>query len=171
MTSLARELEQVAGPDLADGTVRTLCDEAVAVASRLPGSLRRLSLRSGDASIEVEWPTEAVAVPTTAAVPVALTGEVAAQVPAEQADDVYEVRSPLVGTFYAASRPGAAPFVRVGDEVDAGDTLAIVEAMKLMNPITAERAGRVVEVCVGNGTPVEFDEPLVRIAPRDEQAD
>jgi acetyl-CoA carboxylase biotin carboxyl carrier protein len=170
MTSLARELEQVAGPDLSDGSVRTLCDEAVAVASRLPGSLRRLSLRSGDASIEVEWPTEAVAVPTTVTT-VALTGDGVAQVPVEQADDVYEVRSPLVGTFYAASQPGAAPFVRVGDEVDAGDTLAIVEAMKLMNPITAEHPGRVVEVCVANGTPVEFDEPLVRIAPRDEQAD
>lgn len=168
MTSLAGEREQPATPDLPDGAVRTLCDEAVAVAGRLPGALRKLSLRSGDASIEVEWPTEATAGPVTvtaAAVPVAV-----APAPPEQDDDIYDVRSPLVGTFYAASRPGAAPFVRVGDQVEAGDTLAIVEAMKLMNPITAPHAGEVVEVCVANATPVEFDELLVRIAPRDESA-
>jgi acetyl-CoA carboxylase biotin carboxyl carrier protein len=171
MTSLARELEQVTGSGLPERSVRALCDEAVAVAGRLPGALRRLTLRSGDSSIEVEWPAETV--PTTVPVTLsgAVSGVVAAQVPVEPATDVYEVRSPLVGTFYAASRPGAAPFVRVGDEVDAGDTLAIVEAMKLMNPITAERAGRVVEVCAGDGTPVEFDEPLVRIAPRQDQGD
>jgi acetyl-CoA carboxylase biotin carboxyl carrier protein len=165
MTSLAHEL-QLTGSDVADGSVRTLCDEAVAVANRLPGALRRLSLRSGDSAIEVEWPAEQAAPVTTLA---AVAGVVAAVAPEEPAADVYEVRSPLVGTFYAASRSGAAPFVRVGDEVDAGDTIAIVEAMKLMNPITAARAGRVLEVCVGNGAPVEFDEPLVRIAPRDEQ--
>jgi acetyl-CoA carboxylase biotin carboxyl carrier protein len=71
------------------------------------------------------------------------------------------VRSPMVGTAYLSSEPGAAAFVSVGDSVKAGDTLLIVEAMKVMNPITAPHAGTVKQVLVENGQPVEFDQPLV----------
>ncbi|MEH3100816.1 acetyl-CoA carboxylase biotin carboxyl carrier protein [Sphingomonas adhaesiva] len=71
------------------------------------------------------------------------------------------VRSPMVGTVYLAAEPGAKPFAAIGQTVAAGDTLVIVEAMKVMNPITAPSAGVVKAVLVENGQPVEFDQPLV----------
>jgi acetyl-CoA carboxylase biotin carboxyl carrier protein len=74
------------------------------------------------------------------------------------------VRSPMVGTAFLASEPGAAPFVKPGDSVKAGDTLLIVEAMKVMNPITSPRGGTVKQLLVENGQPVEFDQPLVLLA-------
>ena len=70
------------------------------------------------------------------------------------------VKSPMVGTAYLSAEPGAAPFVAVGAQVKAGDTLLIVEAMKVMNPITAPVAGTVKALLVENGQPVEFDQPL-----------
>lgn len=73
------------------------------------------------------------------------------------------VRSPMVGTCYLAAEPGAANFVGVGDTVKQGDTLLIVEAMKVMNPIQAPRAGKVTQLLVANAQPVEFDQPLVVI--------
>ena len=71
------------------------------------------------------------------------------------------VKSPMVGTAYLSAEPGAAPFAPVGKTVAAGDTLLIVEAMKVMNPITASSAGTVKAVLVENGQPVEFDQPLI----------
>jgi acetyl-CoA carboxylase biotin carboxyl carrier protein len=70
------------------------------------------------------------------------------------------VTAPMVGTFYASSNPEAPPFVKVGQKVKAGDTLGIIEAMKMFNQIESDVAGTVVAVLVGNGQPVEFDEPL-----------
>lgn len=75
------------------------------------------------------------------------------------------VLSPTVGVFYAASSPESQPFVEVGSKVRKGDTLCIIEAMKLMNEIPSEVDGTVVEVCVGNGQIVEYNQPLFRIAP------
>jgi acetyl-CoA carboxylase biotin carboxyl carrier protein len=69
----------------------------------------------------------------------------------------------MVGTIYLQAQPGAEPFIRVGDTVEEGQTLLLVEAMKTMNPITAPRAGRIVELLVGDAQPVEFGEPLVVI--------
>ena len=74
------------------------------------------------------------------------------------------VKSPMVGTAYLSSEPGAAPFVTVGSQVKAGDTLLIIEAMKVMNPITADKAGTVKAILVENAQPVEYDQPLVVIA-------
>ena len=79
--------------------------------------------------------------------------------------NLIEARAPMVGTFYRAPAPEDPPFVDVGDRVQAGQTLCILEAMKLMNEIEAETAGEVVEVLVENGTPVEFDQPLIRLKP------
>ncbi|GAA4001993.1 acetyl-CoA carboxylase biotin carboxyl carrier protein [Sphingomonas humi] len=73
------------------------------------------------------------------------------------------VRSPMVGTCYLAAEPGAANFVSVGDTVKQGDTLLIVEAMKVMNPIVAPRGGRITQLLVANAQPVEFDQPLAVI--------
>ena len=79
--------------------------------------------------------------------------------------DLVEVHAPMVGTFYRAPAPEEPPFVEVGDKVQVGQTLCILEAMKLMNEIEAEISGEVVEVLVENGTPVEFDQPLLRLKP------
>jgi acetyl-CoA carboxylase biotin carboxyl carrier protein len=81
--------------------------------------------------------------------------------PAAPAGDM--VNSPMVGTVYRQPQPGAEPFIKVGDKVAAGQTLMIVEAMKTMNPIPAPRAGRIVEILVEDGQPVEFGEPLAVI--------
>ena len=83
----------------------------------------------------------------------------AAETPA--ADHPGTVKSPMVGTVYLAGQPGAKPFIQPGDKVSAGDTLLIVEAMKVMNPITAPRAGTVKQVLVQDAQPIEFDQPLV----------
>jgi acetyl-CoA carboxylase biotin carboxyl carrier protein len=69
----------------------------------------------------------------------------------------------MVGTVYLSGEPGSAPFVTIGASVNAGDTLVIIEAMKVMNPITAPKAGKVRDVLVENAQPVEFDQPLVII--------
>lgn len=78
-------------------------------------------------------------------------------------DHAGALKSPMVGTVYLAAEPGADPFVKVGDSVKQGDTLLIVEAMKVMNPITADKAGTVKAILVDNAQPVEFDQPLVVI--------
>lgn len=79
--------------------------------------------------------------------------------------NLYEVISPMVGTFYRAPSPGAPPFVEVGDRVVVGQTLCILEAMKLMNELESEVNGRIVEICVENAQPVEFGHRLFLIAP------
>lgn len=76
-----------------------------------------------------------------------------------------EVQSPMVGTFYRAPAPGEAPFVEVGDRVKVGQSVCIIEAMKLMNEIEAEVSGQVMEILVQNGEPVEYGQPLMRINP------
>ncbi len=76
-----------------------------------------------------------------------------------------EVQSPMVGTFYRSPAPGEAPFVEVGDRVKAGQSVCIIEAMKLMNEIEAEVSGQVMEILVQNGEPVEYGQPLMRINP------
>ena len=71
------------------------------------------------------------------------------------------VKSPMVGTAFLSAQPGADPFVAVGDTVNAGDTLLIIEAMKVMNPITAPEGGVIKKILIADGQPVEFDQPLV----------
>lgn len=84
--------------------------------------------------------------------------------PAPAADDhAGALKSPMVGTVYLAAEPGADPFVKVGDNVKQGDTLVIVEAMKVMNPIVADKAGTIKAILVDNAQPVEFDQPLIVI--------
>lgn len=96
-----------------------------------------------------------VAARSTAA-PVTAASEVPAATSAEGA-----IKSPMVGTVYLSPEPGSGPFVKIGDAVNAGDTLLIVEAMKVMNPIAAPSAGTVKEILVSDAQPVEYDQPLV----------
>ena len=83
--------------------------------------------------------------------------------PQEQPQDYISVKSPLVGLFYAAPAENAAPYVSVGDTVQKGQTLCIVEAMKLMNEIESDYDGKIAEICVENGQAVEYGQPLFRI--------
>lgn len=78
-------------------------------------------------------------------------------------NDIIEVKSPLVGVFYAAPAPDAEPFVKVGDKVKKGDVLCIVEAMKLMNEITSTHDGEIVDICIQNGAVVEFGQTLFKL--------
>lgn len=95
--------------------------------------------------------------PATTAAPVAATP---AEAPAASEPEGTVVKSPMVGTFYSASAPGNPPYVQVGSAVKAGDTLCIIEAMKLLNEVEAESSGTVKKILVENGTPVEFGQPL-----------
>ena len=84
-------------------------------------------------------------------------------VPPPGSSDLLEITSPMVGTFYRASAPGEDPFVEIGSSISVGQTICILEAMKLMNEIESEYQGEVVEVLVENGTPVEFGQVLMRV--------
>ena len=99
--------------------------------------------------------------PALSAPPMKGHEDVGASAPAQEEVSGKAVKSPMVGTAFLASEPGAAPFVSVGDSVKAGDTLLIVEAMKVMNPITAPEGGVVKKIMVADAQPVEFDQPLV----------
>ena len=120
-------------------------------------------------------PSQSVVVAADAAVPVAAAAPpppaAAAPVatPAEPtpspgaASDLTEITSPMVGTFYRAPGPDESPFVSVGDRIQSGQTVCIIEAMKLMNELEAEITGEVVEILVENAEPVEFGQPLMRV--------
>lgn len=139
----------------------------------------RLRVESGDAAVELEWwsgsdrsgAPAAVRSPTTAETvpePQSAPASVESKAPAQPETDLSHIKAPLVGTFYHASSPDDPPFVKVGDVVSPGQQVGIVEAMKLMNPIEADQAGRVVEILVPNATAVEYDQPLIGLAPVDE---
>ncbi|TDC64994.1 acetyl-CoA carboxylase biotin carboxyl carrier protein [Micromonospora sp. KC207] len=143
-----------------DAVLAGLRRHARDLVAELAGPVRRVRLSSGQTALEVEW--HGAAEPASARVPDPRVAEPAVG-PAETGHAV--VRSPVVGTFYRAPEPGAAPFVAVGDLVRPGQVVGIVEAMKLMNEVTADRAGRVMRVLAGDGTPVEYDQPLVALEP------
>ena len=131
--------------------------------------LTGLELVEDGQQLRLERQVEVVAAPVAApapAAPVPPTGAEALGVTHEEPAPVKEgtlVLAPTVGVFYSAPGPDARPFVEVGDQVKKGDTLCIIEAMKLMNEIPAEVDGTVAEICVGNGQVVEFNQPLFRI--------
>ena len=104
-------------------------------------------------------PMAPVAAAPVAAAPAAIAAPAPAA-PAAAAKADHTVTAPMVGTFYSAATPGAKAFVDIGSEVNVGDTLCIIEAMKMMNQIESDKAGRVTAVLVKNGDPVEFGQPL-----------
>lgn len=129
--------------------------------------LTALELSEGETTLKLERRQEVIAAPAApAAVPAVAAGAQALGVTHEAPQPAKEgtlVLSPTVGVFYSAPSPDARPFVEVGDQVKKGDTLCIIEAMKLMNEIPAEVDGTIAEVCVGNGQVVEYNQPLFRI--------
>lgn len=114
-----------------------------------------------------------VASPQPVAAPTALAASAtgapattAPPAPPTEEEGLHTVKSPIVGTFYEAPSPGSPPFIKVGDHVNAGQVLCIVEAMKLMNEIESDVAGEIVKILVSNGQPVEYGQPLFKIRPK-----
>jgi acetyl-CoA carboxylase biotin carboxyl carrier protein len=110
------------------------------------------------APVAIAAPAPAAAAPAPA--------QASAPAPVEADEEGFLVTAPMVGTFYAASSPGAAPYVQVGDRVNEGDTLCIIEAMKMMNQIEADVSGVVKSIRVQNGEPVEYGQTLIVIDQR-----
>ena len=132
---------------------------------RRGGTRIRLSKSAGGNAVDSASPSNnAVSDPARAAAPTAPGQE--PPPPAESASaNLVEITSPMVGTFYRAPSPEAAPYVEVGSTVAAGDVLCVIEAMKLMNELECETSGRIVEICVDNAEPVDFGQVLFRVDP------
>lgn len=128
--------------------------------------LSEIEVEDGSRKIRVSRAMTAVAAPVAAAPMMAapVTAASATEAPPAPPVSANALKSPMVGTAYLTPDPEAAPFVAIGQQVKAGDTLLIIEAMKVMNPITATTAGTVKEILVESGQPVEFDQPLMVIA-------
>ncbi len=129
------------------------------------GTAVELERASAAQPVAVPMPMpSAVAAPVAAPATAPAAPEPAAQAPAAAPELMgAEVTAPMVGVFYAAPAPGDEPFVRVGSKVKAGETLCIIEAMKVLNEVTAEADGEVLEICVADGDLVEFGSCLMRI--------
>jgi len=128
------------------------------------GGIAEIEIREGDQSVRISRDCSAAAPMSRVeqALPqpsVPVTNETAEPLPRG-----HTVSSPMVGTLYIASSPGTAPFVSIGQRVEVGDILCIIEAMKILNQIEAERAGVIAAILVENGQPVEYGEPLFIIA-------
>ena len=117
--------------------------------------LSEIEVADGERKIRVSRTMTAVAAPLAAA---------AVAAPSAPAISANAMKSPMVGTVYLTPDPEAAPFVSIGQQVKAGDTVLIIEAMKVMNPIVAASSGTITEIYVESGQPVEFDQPLLAIA-------
>jgi acetyl-CoA carboxylase biotin carboxyl carrier protein len=134
--------------------------------------LTEIEVEDGDRRIKVKR-EPATVIAASAGVPVAAAAPALSAPPMHGKEDIGQapqeevsgetVKSPMVGTAYLSPEPGAKPFMEVGKPVKAGDTLVIVEAMKVMNPITAPSAGTIKKIMISDGQPVEFDQPLVVI--------
>jgi len=135
--------------------------------------IAEIEITEGEESVRISRYSQNAPVAPVAAAPIAVAAAApAAAAPAAEAvvaepeDDGFLVAAPMVGTFYAASSPGAAPYVQVGDRVNEGDTLCIIEAMKMMNQIEADVSGVVKSIRVQNGEPVEYGQTLIVIDQR-----
>jgi len=136
--------------------------------------IAEIEIKEGEESVRISrYAPGAPAAPAAVAAPIAVAAPVAATAaapvaaaPAEPEEDGFEVTAPMVGTFYASASPGAAPYVQVGDRVNEGDTLCIIEAMKMMNQIEADVSGVVKSIRVQNGEAVEYGQTLVVIDQR-----
>jgi acetyl-CoA carboxylase biotin carboxyl carrier protein len=152
-------------------TLAQLREQTRELAGELPGTLRRITLRAGALSVDVEWefPQVTHVQPAAVAAPVPATALAAvAEAPTPQANpNTIAVTAPLVGTFYRSPSPTAEPFAKIGDIVEPGQPLAIIEAMKLLNNITSEHKAKVVAIHVDNGDIVEYGQPLLDLEPVD----
>ncbi|MDH3267203.1 MAG: acetyl-CoA carboxylase biotin carboxyl carrier protein [Gammaproteobacteria bacterium] len=138
--------------------------------------IAEIEITEGDDSVRISRysqsapaaPVAAHPAPTATAAAPAPAAAAATPAPAEPTEEGFKIKAPMVGTYYAASSPGAAPYVQVGDRVSEGDTICIIEAMKMMNQIEAEVSGVVKSIRLQNGEPVEYGQTLFVIDQRNE---
>ena len=142
--------------------IRAVWEEARDLVKRLEGStVQRFAVEAGETKIEIERRPGLVPAPAAAA-----AASTEAQLAADaQLDGRHPIKAPLVGTFYRAPQPGSPPFVQEGDVVDAGQTVAIVEAMKLMNQVQADQGGKISQIVANDGEWVEFEQILMYLEP------
>jgi len=125
--------------------------------------LTEISLEDGEQAITIRKDNVGVVnVATPAAIPAPVAAPTTEE-PAEPAQKGKAITSPMVGTFYASSSPDAEPFVEVGSEINEGDVVCIIEAMKLMNEIKSEHSGKITQICVKNGDPIEYGQVLMYV--------
>lgn len=132
-------------------------------------NIDELEIKEGEESVRITRNSGVVYAQAPAAAPVAAAPVAAVAVAAPAADAApaaltgHVVKSPMVGTYYSSPSPDSPAFIQVGQQVQAGDTLCIVEAMKMMNQIEAEKSGTIGEILVSDGEPLEFDQPMITI--------
>lgn len=124
--------------------------------------IAEIEIKEGEATIRISRYSKTAPIPQGYAAPVAVAAAPGA--PAEEAVSGHTVKSPMVGTFYRAANPTSKPFVDVGQSVQIGETLCIIEAMKILNQIEADKSGTVTKILVENGEPVEYGQALFIIA-------
>ena len=124
--------------------------------------IAELEIKEGEESVRISRQTIGYAQPMAAPLPMAAPPQAAPTVAATPApaESGHQVKSPMVGTFYNKASPTSAPFVTQGQQVSAGDTLCIIEAMKMMNQIEADKSGKISAILVEDGSPIEFDQVL-----------
>ncbi len=126
--------------------------------------IAELEISEGEESVRISRISAVVPQQMAAAAPVAVAPTAVAEaIPAAATEETvsgHAVKSPMVGTFYRSASPGSTPFVEVGQSVSAGDTLCIIEAMKILNQIEADKSGVIKQILVENAQPVEYDQPL-----------
>lgn len=137
-------------PDSLIGTVREL------ISMMGKGGISELDLSTGDMTIRLRGQSPSASPAAAGYLP-------AGGVESSEDEPGYVVTSPMIGTYYSAPSPGDAPFVHIGDDVEVGQVVGIVEAMKIMNEIISDRAGVVLDVMVENAQPVEYGSPLIRL--------
>ncbi|MEO0348628.1 MAG: acetyl-CoA carboxylase biotin carboxyl carrier protein [Cyanobacteria bacterium P01_A01_bin.15] len=125
--------------------------------------LRKATAPSQAVVLTSETSVPAAAIPPAAPATVPSATAEPSSPPAASVSDLYEITSPMVGTFYRSPSPDESPFVDTGDRIKTGQTVCIIEAMKLMNELDAEVSGEIVEILVQNAEPVEFGQPLMRV--------
>ncbi len=154
------------GPSLEHSKVELPLDDVGRLVKLLAESgVGEIRVRQGELEITVKAKAEAPAEQPASRVEIVPEVDAPAERPAERNGELHMVRSPVVGTFYRAPAPGEEPYVEVGDLVEVGQTLCIVEAMKLMNEIPADSSGEIVEILAENAKGVEYDQPLFNIRP------
>ncbi len=169
-TAKASESPSFAGPDIGEieQLLRFMSEHNLEEFEYSRGDLRiRLRKPSAQVMVAAPRPSAELIVPSavSAPEPAVKSAEPGHAVDVRGGEDLYLINSPIVGTFYASPSPGAEAFVKVGSHVDKGQTLCIVEAMKLMNEIESEISGEVLRIFAENGQPVEYGQPLFGIRP------
>ncbi|MEJ1354109.1 MAG: acetyl-CoA carboxylase biotin carboxyl carrier protein [Candidatus Sedimenticola sp. (ex Thyasira tokunagai)] len=128
--------------------------------------IAEIEIHEGEESVRISRNSATVPVAYAAPAPAPVAAAAPAPAPAAPTEETaeiisgHQVKSPMVGTYYAAATPGAKPFVTEGQSVSAGDTLCIIEAMKILNQIESDKSGVVKKILVENGQPVEYNEPM-----------